>query len=204
MKSSRMLLIAAVLLVGVVSFFNRGSAQDAPARPTVRATRVAVCNVVAVFNKCRRAKDLDKELEQKGKAVTAEDKKRLNAIKQLEETLKSLEPGSKIYDQKSTQLQELALKQAVWRRVQEQTMMRWRHRHTEEMYREILTTVETVAKKQGYDLVIHRENIPIASKTTTELLKKMGQRKCLYHNPAIDVTDVVLNLMNSQYANRPK
>lgn len=204
MKSSRILLIVVVLALAIVAIFSRSSAQDAPVVAAAKPTRVAVCNVVAIFNKCQQAKDLGKEVDQKSKALADEDEKRLNAIKQLEETLKSLKPGSKIHDQKSTDLQELALKQTIWRRVQEQTMLRWRHRNAEEMYRGILAAIETVAKKQGCDLVIHRENISIASKTTTELFKKMTQRKCLYHDPNIDITDAVLNWVNSQYAKRPK
>ncbi len=204
MKSSRTLWILAVLLLAVVAIFSRSSAQDAPVVAAAKPTRVAVCDVAAVFNKYQRAKDLNEEFAQKRKVIAAEDKKRIDVIKQLEEMIKGLEPDSKIYDQKLAQMQELALKQSVWRKMQEQTAMRWHRRLTEEMYRKILAAIETVAKKQAYDLVIHREDIPIASQTTTELLNKIAQRKCLYHNPAIDITDAVLNWVNSQYAKRPK
>ncbi len=204
MKSSRMLLIAAVLLVGVVTFFNRSSAQNAPVTAAAKPTRVAVCDIATVFNSYQKAKDLNAEFTRKREAIAAEDKKRINVIKQLEEMLKGLEPGSKIYEQKSAELQELALKQSVWRKIQEQTAMRWHRRLTEEMYREVLAAVEAVAKQRGCDLVIYREDVPIASKTTTELLNKIAQRKCLYHNPAIDLTDAVLQWANHKYANRPK
>ncbi len=204
MKSSRTLLIVVVLLLAVVAIFSRSSAQNAPVVAAAKPTCVSVCDVAAVFNKYQRAKDLNEEFTQKRKTIAAEDKIRIDEIKQLEEMVKGLEPGSKIHEQKSTQLQELALKQSVWRKIKEQTAMRWHRRLTEEMYREILIAIETVAKKRGCDLVMHREDIPIPSQTTTELLNKIAQRKCLYHNPAIDLTDDVLNWVNSQYAKRPK
>ncbi len=204
MKFSRMLLIVAVLLSAVVVFFNRSSAQDAPAGAATGATRVAVCDIAAVFNNYQKAKDLNAKFTQKRNDIAAEDEKRHLEIQRLEKILKDVEPDSKIYDQTAAQLQELVLKRSVWRKIQETTAMRWHRRLTEEMYREVLVAVETVAKQRGCDLVIHREDIPIASQTTTELLNKIAQRKCLYHNPAIDLTDAVLKWINRKYADQPK
>ncbi len=201
MKFPKTLLVVAVLFSAVVLFFSRSSAQPAP---TVPATRVAVCDIASVFNSYQKAKDLNGKFTQKRKDIAAENEKRHQEILRLEKVLKDVEPGSEIHDKTTSQLQELVMKQSVWRKMQEQTAVRWHRQHTEEMYREILTAVEVVAKQRGCDLVIYREDVPIASQTTTELLNKIAQRKCLYFNPSIDLTDAVLQLANSNYANQPK
>ncbi|MDY7010998.1 MAG: OmpH family outer membrane protein [Planctomycetota bacterium] len=204
MKFPRTLLVVAVLFSAVVVFFSHSSAQDAPAAPAARATRVAVCDVASVFNNYQKAKDLNEKFAQKRKDISAEDEKRNQEIQRLEKMLEGVEPGSKIHDKTSEQLQELVIKRSVWRKLQEQAAIRWHRRLTEQMYSEILTAVETVAKRRGCDLVIYHEDVPIASETTTELLNKIAQRKCLYYNPSIDLTDAVLQFANSKYANQPK
>ena len=204
MKSPRTLLTAAVLFSAVVVFLSRSSAQQSQTAPVARATRVAVCDIAAVFNTYQKAKDLNAEFTRKRDDIAAEDKKRSEEIGRLEKVLESLEVGSEMHDKTTTQLQKLVMEQSVWRKMQEQTASQWHRRLTEEMYREILTAVETVAKQQGCDLVIYREDVPIASQNTTELLNKIAQRKCLYFDPAIDLTDAVLHLANRRYADQPK
>jgi Skp family chaperone for outer membrane proteins len=60
--------------------------------------------------------------------------------------------------------------------------------------------IETVAKERRYDLVIHLDSVDLASQTTTELLNKIAQRKCLYAAKSIDITNVVLKRVNRRYS----
>jgi Skp family chaperone for outer membrane proteins len=184
------------------ALLGRGLAQS-PAPEAVLA-KVAVCDVTAVFNKYQRASDLSTQFAERARKLSAEDEQRKAAIQRLEQTLESLRPGSKEHDARLAEMDKLTTERQVWRTQQENQAVREHRRLTEEMYKEVLDAVAAVAKEKGYDLVLCRESVDLASATTAELLNKIAQRKCLYNNPALDVTSAVLDRLNSQYKGVPR
>ena len=200
MRRSGIFLLAAASVACVAVFLTAVSAQ-APLAAGPRGT-VAVCDVVTVFNNYQQAKDLSAEFQERAKKLAAADEQKLRAIQEVEKVLDALKPGSKSYEEQLQKWEKLSVERATWRRLREQVNLREHRRLTEEMYTEILTMIETVAKERRYDLVLHRENVELASQTTTELLNKIAQRKCLYAAKSIDITDAVLKRVNSRYSQR--
>lgn len=198
MRRSGIFLLAAASVACVAVFLTAVSAQ-APAASGPRGT-VAVCDVVTVFNNYQQAKDLSAEFQERAKKLASQDKQRLQGIQEVEKVLNALKPGSKSYEEQLQKWEKLSVERATWRRLREQVNLREHRRLTEEMYTEILAMVETVAKERRFDLVLHRENVELASQTTTELLNKIAQRKCLYAAKSIDITDVVLKRVNRRYS----
>ena len=198
MKRSAMLLLATASVACVAVFLTVVSAQ-APAAAGPRGT-VAVCDVVTVFNKYKRAIDLSEEFQERAKKLAAQDKQKVQVIQEVEKVLDALKPGSKSYEEQLQKWEKLSVERATWRRLREQVNLREHRRMTEEMYTEILAMIETVAKERRYDLVLHLDNVGLASQTTTELLNKIAQRKCLYAAKSIDLTDVVLKRVNRRYS----
>ena len=194
MRRSGIFLLAAASVTCVAVFLTVVSAQ-APAAAGPRGT-VAVCDVVTVFNDYQRAKDLSAEFQERAKKLAAQDQQKLQAIQEVEKVLNALKPGSKSHEEQLQKWEKLSVERATWRRLREQVNLREHRRLTEEMYTEILTMIETVAKERRFDLVLHRENVELAIQTTTELLNKIAQRKCLYAAKSIDLTDVVLKRGN--------
>ena len=202
MRRSGIFLLAAASVTCVAVFLTVVSAQ-APAAAGPRGT-VAVCDVVTVFNDYQQAKDLSAEFQERAKKLAAQDQQKLQAIQEVEKVLNALKPGSKSYEEQLQKWEKLSLERTMWRGVRDQVNLREHRRLTEEMYTEILAMIETVAKERRFDLVIHRENVELASQTTTELLNKIAQRKCLYAAKSIDITDVVLKRVNHRYRLRKK
>ena len=200
MRRSGIFLLAAASVACVAVFLTAVSAQ-APLAAGPRGT-VAVCDVVTVFNNYQQAKDLSAEFQERAKKLAAADEQKLRAIQEVEKVLDALKPGSKSYEEQLQKWEKLSVERATWRRLREQVNLREHRRLTEEMYTEILAMIETVAKERRYDLVLHRENVELASQTTTELLNKIAQRKCLYAAKSIDITDAVLKRVNSRYSQR--
>ena len=206
MKSSRMLLVLVIPVLAVAAFLGRSSAQPAaaPAARQVPATRVAVCDIATVFNKYQRVKDLNDLFVKKRKAIADEEEQGKQKIRQIGKMLDALRPGSKEYEAKIVEFEKKSVEQAIAVKIRKNAVLRWHRLLTEEMYREILAAVAVVAKQRNCDLVLYRESVEIASQSTSELLNKIAQRKCLYCNPAIDLTDMVLKRINGKYINRPK
>ena len=200
MRTSGAILAAAVLAAVLAVLMAQGLAQS-PA-PVAAPTRVAVCDVGAVFNGYLKRNDLNLQLEQRRKAANAEDKRRLEQINKVEKTLKQLKQGTPEYDKQAKKLQSLVIEARVWREFTEKAFRAEHRRMMETLYREILTAVAQVAKARNLDLVLYSEQVEITSKTTPELYNKIAQRKCLYHKPSIDITQAVLDRLNRQYSAR--
>ncbi len=203
MKRSTLLLTVLIAMGTTAALLSHGFAQ-APAAPPATPTRVAVCDVAKVFNNYQRAKDLTAEFEQRRRRIKVEDDRRDARLKQLQATLSALKPGSKEHETRLAEYMKASIERQVWRKMQEELAIRQHRRLTEEMYKEILRAVDAVAKERGFDLVIYLENVPIASASTSELLNKIAQRKVLYHDPRIDITQTVLQRVNSRYRPGPR
>ncbi len=198
MKSTHVLLVAMVLLAAVAIFWGRSDAQ-APPRPVAPVARVAVCDVGVLFNGYKRRQALETLFENKRKQAKAADDAKAAQIDKLKKVLESLNANTNLYEQKLREMQKLALERQVWQQLQEQQFVREHRMLMQDLYAEILAAVADTARKTGYDLVIYRDSVEVKSKTTAELLNKIAQRKCLYNNPAIDLTRPVLDLLNKRF-----
>jgi len=204
MKPMHGLLIGIVVTAAVAVCFQRTDAQ-APARRVVApVARVAVCDVGAVFNGYDRRQDLNALFENKRKEAKKEDDRRIKQIEQMEKVIKALKPDSKQHEEKMKEMQRLSIERQVWRQLKEKQFVSEHRLLMEDLYRQVLDAIEATARKKGYDLVIYRDSVDVQSTTTSELLNKIAQRKCLYHNPAIDLTRPVITLLNERYHARQK
>jgi len=201
--------LTCVFLAVMVIMAATGVVWTQPVAPPARravapVARVAVCDVGTVLNQYDRRNDLVRLFGERRQAAKAEDDRRAEEIKQMEQTLRALKPGSAEYEAQSSKLNKLTVSREVWRQFQERQFVREHRLLMEQMYAQVIQAVSAVARQKGYDLVFHTENVEIASETTSELLTKMAQRKCLYHNPAIDLTNDVTKLLNRNYRQQNK
>ena len=202
MKRFGILLMVGAGVLAAAALLSQSVAQT-PARAAARPTRVGVCDVVAVFNGYRRAKDLSAEFDKKTRQIQAEGQKRDNAITQLQERLDSLVPGSKEYDARLAELWQKSGDATVWLDVEKRKIVRQRVLLTQQMYKEVLHAIAETAKQRGFDIVIHRDSGQLASQNSVELLNKIALRKCLYASPETDLTQAALKRVNEIYSKRP-
>lgn len=203
MKRFGILLMVGAGALAAVALLSQSVAQTPARVVAARPTRVGVCDVVAVFNGYRRAKDLSAEFDKKTRQIQVEGQKRDNAIKQLQERLDSLVPGSKEYDARLAELWQRSGEATVWLDVEKRKIVRQRVLLTQQMYKEVLDAIAETAKQRGFDIVIHRDGGQIASQNSVELLNKIALRKCLYASPDTDLTQAALERVNETYSKRP-
>lgn len=172
---------------------------SAPATGPALPTRVAVCDVAAVFRNYERLRDLNQIFRQKTDALKAEDDRRAKLSTDLQKELADLKAGSKQYQTKLEEIDKTNVERAVWQQYQKQLLDREHRQASEDMFREILAAVSQVARERGYDLVLARDSVDVASQTEQELFDKMIQRKCLYSSPQIDLTEDVAQRVNAAY-----
>jgi len=194
-------LIAVVLLTGVL-LWKRSSAQDRPGAPAT--SRVAVCDIVQVFNNYTRATDLTAAMNKRRDSLKAENEKRGQAIEALRLELEGLVVGSKKYEAQFSEMQRLTIERDAWMRFQEAMVMRDHHRLTRDMYEEIIKTIGEVAKQRGIDIVLYYPRADIQSNNTKQLLQQIQARKVLFAADGVDLTDAVLMRLNENYRARSK
>ncbi len=190
-----------LLLIGVAilsTFAMSPSSAQVPAAVPA-ATRVAVCDVVEVFNNYERAKDLTAKLNLRRKGIQAENKKRKNAIDEIGDELNRLKEGGDEYEKRLSEMQRLTIDRKAWLQFQEARALREHHRLTKAMYEEIIKAIEAEAKSKGYDLVIYAERGGLRSTDTPSLLQEIAQRKVLYFADRVDITSTVLARLNRTY-----
>jgi len=196
MKVSRWTMLAAALLAGAV-VLTRSPAQT---RPTaVAATRVAVCDVVGIFNNYQRAKDLTAKLNERRRSIQAENEQRGKEIEAIKMELEGLKKGSREYEKRFKEMQRRTFDRAAWLKYEESLAIREHHRLTREMYTQIQETVATVARRQGFHIVLFRDPEKLTSQNTSELLRQINMRKVLYSDDRVDITEETLRTLNETY-----
>lgn len=204
MGTPRVYLAAIIALTLVAAALTTSVATAPPGRPAAPAGRIAVCDVVEVFNNYQRAKDLTAKLNERRNAIKAESDKRSKAIEALQMELEGLKKGSEKYEQTFNEVQRLSIEHKAYLQYQDALALRDHQNLTKEMYEEITAMIARFAKERGFDVVVQREGAKLDAPNTTELLRQIYDRKLLYASEGVDLTEAVLLALNQAYrARRP-
>jgi Skp family chaperone for outer membrane proteins len=168
------------------------------------ATRVAVVNVDKVFNDLgerskieadinTRISDLQKWLQDQNKDIEA-----------MKADLGILKPDTAEYNKKLDALTKAAISAKVESDFRQRQIEQEKAIQLENLYRKMIDAVERVAKNDGYDLVLFKDNIPesLRGANQQQIDQILQVRKCLYAAPQLDLTDRVKTMLNNDYANR--
>ncbi len=199
MTKPRLFIVTAAVLAIVAAIVIQNSfAQN---RPSVSAgvTKVAVCDIVEVFNNYERAKDLTSKLNERTKGIEGENQTRLKSLEAIKMELEGLNPGSPEHDQRLNELQRLSIERDAWLKFQETLARREHVRFTQQMYEEILGTIGEISREKGIQIVLYREKDFQQAANTAELLQQIQLRKVLYSDQSIDITETVLERLNLAY-----
>ena len=170
-----------------------------PARPAQPATRVAVCDIVEVFDNYQRAKDLTQDLNDKSAKIKAENKQREKAIKAVQMEMENLKDGSPEYEKRLDQIQNMTIQRTAWLEFMTAKNMRNHHRLTKEMYNEMVAAVSQAAKELKCQVVFQRDRSKLQSNNTPELIRRISARKVIYAAAELDITEIVLGRLNMAY-----
>ena len=149
--------------------------------PSVQAAdlKIGYVNVAKVFDGYERTKASDAGLEKQGKQKEAELEGRMTELKKLRQGLEPLNDEAR--EAKTKEVEEKADELQRFRASTARDLGRERDKIAKEILKEIQDGVEEYAKANSFALIL-------------------DQRSLLYAQPAYDVTDGVLKLLNSRYA----
>ncbi len=187
------------ILIGIATLTIAATAQ-------AQGNRVACIDVVYVFNEYKLQKDLNTQLRDEQTRLEQEAQQRQQKIEQLEATLRAMDPRDPTYESRISDLTRMRIELRAWGETTQAMITRRLGTWSNQIYKEILRTVETVARERGYDMVVYRD--AYEETNDPELVKqRIRLRKVLYFNPSIDISNEVLSRLNKEYdaqANKPK
>jgi Skp family chaperone for outer membrane proteins len=197
MKTSKyfLVLIVAVALV-TVWFAGYGHAEN---KTGPMAARVAVIDIVKVFNEFQRTKEVSERLNKEQAELQNQRKLKIDRIDALKAQLDNLNPDSPDFYKRQKELLALSIELKNFTDLSTENLKTEFRVQTEDIYKEMLKAIESVAKEQGYDLILYQDTMDIHGDSWPVLLEKIRERKVLYSAKQIDVTRIVLDYINQAY-----
>jgi Skp family chaperone for outer membrane proteins len=203
MKTTHFYWLALCALATTAVIFSTGLAQQAPVRLNAESNfEVGICNVVTLFKEYDRAEAQLEALEKAKNRIETENQRRQADLKQIQQFMKGLTPGSKGYEEQYELLRRKTIQAELVIRSETEKIMRSHQMATREIYNEILDGIETVARKKGMSMVLYANNqAALQEGNAQEMLRQIQGRRILYSAPETDITTEVLILLNRNYKN---
>lgn len=194
------LLAATIVGAGLAGFGVQR--LEAQAKPKADKTAVAVVNVALLINKCKKNTAFQEEIQKRSQRLQQESKEKTDQINTMRLDLEVI-ANAQDYAKKEREVIEATVEFRAWQQIQQEYIVRDQRLNLIEVYGDIENTVAKVAQDMGYDLVMFSTPSPEFEQLNPEqLLQVMRNRRVIYQNDKIDITDVVLTQMDLDYQNR--
>jgi Skp family chaperone for outer membrane proteins len=184
--------LAVALLVTAVAL-GQNAMQAEP-------TAVAVVNVQRAFNNLQEKQAIESQLKQRAQKLQQQQKQKQQAIQQMRSDLDLLEPGTKQYKQKQSELERQVVDYKAWQGFKQKKMEQFRGVQMQNLYRKVSETAGSVAKDNGYDIVLYHQSSPNFNFQNMKQVSQMIQmRKVLWSRDKLNITDQVIQRMNNNF-----
>ena len=179
--------------------------DELEAQPPGRAIgRVAVLDVVSIFNQYRQTADINGQLEQRRLEVQRELDARDEKIEIKARELEAFHPDSADYGKRRRELLRMRIDRDTYMRLAEIEVRDLFTVWTRRTYDEICSLAGQMAKEQGYEVIIAREDLQEDIPDANALKQQIRLRKVIYADPGVDLTEAVLARLNREYEQKGK
>jgi len=190
------ILAASLILLGAT--FVRAQAGGAAAAPP--PTRIAVVNIVDLFDGLLEKANADTEIDNMKKKFDDDGRKQQAALETLQESLKSYNPNSPQYKQTQDDLLQKSIALQTFSQFAQQKLLLELRIRTAALYKEINDAVADYAQANGIAMVFVADNINLEAARSQEQLQAMVTiRKVLYVHPTFDITTQIKQKLNAQF-----
>ena len=163
---------------------------------------VGVVNVQRVFDSLEERQAIQNQLKSKMQQLHAENQNLEREIKTLRAELEMLREGTEDYERKRTALMRKQVELKAWQSLKKQEFARQNAKSLEELYQKVIKSTERVARENGFLIALFKEKPDVSSDKPKEVGNKIFNRKLVWSDPAVNITDKVITKMNLEYANR--
>ncbi|MFQ5686638.1 MAG: OmpH family outer membrane protein [Candidatus Scalindua sp.] len=171
-----------------------------PVNAEAEGFKIGVVDISGVFEKYDKRKDLDLELKDMEKEFQDEINKKKKEMIDLDEETQLLDLGSETRRKNEDMLERKNVELEGYAKFAERQLLKRYKNLFEQIYGEVVKKVEEVGEKNGYDLIIKKEEPELKSGQISDLQFKIGIRTVLYHSKAVDITANIIEHLNSEYS----
>lgn len=172
--------------------------QAAPASGP-EATRVAVVNLVSVFNQFGQTKVLNRKLDEH-RAKLVDEANRLTAeIETARQERDAFNVNTAEWHKKNEIYTRKRFEFGVWDALEKEKMVAGHKNWIQKTYEAIVGEIEQVAKKNGYHVVLTQEDLDVETDDTKILLRQIFNRKVVYADASVDISAEVLRNLNAAF-----
>jgi len=161
---------------------------------------VGVVDLVRVFNDFEQTKALNAELDRYKSGIASEQQSREEKLSVERQTLQGFAPDSAEYKQRSKAFKKMMIDYQAWLTVEREVLKEEHFRWIERTYRTITDAIAQVAQSKGVQVVLTREELDTSVADATVLQKQILNRKVIYYDQTLDLTDTVLTVINDAFS----
>lgn len=193
---------AAVAATGVFSAGTVVAQQGAAKAPS----KVGLIDMAEVFKEFKKFTALREDLKNEMVQMDTAAKPQIQEMQRLQKQLQSgaFASGSPEKSQAEEQLINVSTKLEALRKKSQVDVMRKESEIYKDVYLEIQAAVEKFSKYQGYDMVIRFNSSKLEEQENPQAVLQQMNRNVIYHNPADNITGVIVKYLNKQYETASK
>ncbi|HSW44178.1 MAG TPA: OmpH family outer membrane protein [Phycisphaerae bacterium] len=185
-----------VVIVGVLMTRVNQAQTPAPAG----TMPVGVVDLVRVFNEFEQTKALNAELDRYKTQLSRDQQQREEKLTVERDTLQGFAPDSAEYRKRSAAMKKMIVEYQAWLATEREMLKDEHRRWIERTYDMVTQSVAQVALRKGLQLVFTREELETNVDDAGVLQKQILNRKVVYYDPGLDVSDDVLVILNDAFA----
>ncbi|HHT9126966.1 MAG TPA: OmpH family outer membrane protein [Candidatus Brocadiia bacterium] len=187
------LVLSAGILSSSVSF-----AKDVPEETSQQ--KIGVVNINRVLDKYEKRKELEKQFMAAKTQTEQQLRQKQGEIKSLREEVQLLDMGSESRRKNEETLEKKMLYYQLEEKMAETNLSRKEKEIFEELYQDVCKEIDNLGKKESFDIILKKEDLELKSADILELRLKIGIGTVLYYSDALDVTDKVIEALNSRHS----
>ncbi len=170
-----------------------------PAQFALAQSNIGVIDVAQVFESYNMTRDLESMFNAKRQELASEAEQRRTSIDQMRRGLAAFDPSSADYISREKELIRAEVDFQVWSTHSEQRLKTNHKMWLLAIYRNTQATVAKLANERNYDLVLTFDRLAEDAPDSVTLRQQILLQKVIYHSPRVDITNEVLNRLNSEY-----
>jgi len=199
------LIVAAVAGCAGLGIWTATAGREASAAAvSANGTRVAVVDLVRIFNEIKQTRAVNQKMDEHKNLLGQERDRRQQEISGLKKALDAINPDTADWYKRNEELKKKRFEYEVWQAVELDNIGNRHHAWVKRIYNTITEEVARVARQHGFQLVVTREEIETPSTTDPSklmqaMLQQIMNRKVVYADPAIDLTDEVIRNLDAAF-----
>ena len=186
-----------LVLLASVLFSSISFAKEAPRKAS--RLKIGVVNINQVLNKYEKRKELEKQFMSLQTEAEQRLRQKQTEIKSLQEEIQLLDMGSESRRKNEEMFEKKMMYLQLEEKMAETKLNRKQKELFEELYQDIRNEIDILGKRGNFGLILKKEDLDLKSSDLVELRLKIGISTVLYYSDALDVTDRVIEGLNSRF-----